>query len=268
MEGLAGIRAHLRPRRLRLYGLGNGKSGTTSLTRRFGAYRAAHEINRDRIRAVGAKVLTGELDVDSARARAELRRRSVRYHLEVDVAGHMAVFAGTLAAVYDDARFVLLVRDCFSWLDSVVEQQLRSLRAGRTRDAYYHAKYLRFGDAFAAEEAPLQDAGLIPIASWFQGWADMNQRVLASVPPERLMVLRTEDLDDSAQVLARFAGVPASTVQAVHANRNPSPIGLLSEVPAEFVVEQAREHCGAVMERYWGADWCALRARLPQRTTI
>jgi Sulfotransferase domain len=229
----------------------------------FGSYRAAHEINRDRVRAVGARVLTGELDADSARVRAELRRRSMRYHLEVDVAGHMAVFAGPLARMYSDARFVLLIRDCFSWLDSVVDQQLRSLSEGRVRDAYYQAKYLRYDDTFDRAEAPLRDAGLIPIASWFRGWAEANQRVLGAVPPDRLLVVRTEDLDDSVAMLAQFAGVPESTIRLVHANRNPSPTGLLGAVPASYVVEQARRHCGPIMERAWGANWTDLCNRIP-----
>src|SRR5438034_10103384 len=109
------IGGHLRTRRLRLYGVGNGKSGTTSLTQMFGSYRAAHEIDRARFVALASKVWLGELDTSSARVRHELRRRTLRYHLEVDVAGHISVFAGTLADMYADARFVLLIRDCFSW---------------------------------------------------------------------------------------------------------------------------------------------------------
>ena len=68
------IGGHLRPRRLRLHGVGNGKSGTTSLTRMFGAYRAAHEIDRNRMHALAASVLRGELDVGSAPAGAGSRQ--------------------------------------------------------------------------------------------------------------------------------------------------------------------------------------------------
>jgi hypothetical protein len=257
------LREHLRPRRFRLHALGNGKSGTTSLARMFGSYRVGHEIEGMRMRALAARVMTGELDERSARVRGELRRRSVRYHLEVDVAGHMAVFAGTLARMYDDAVFVLPIRDCFSWLDSAVEQLLRFDEQGRTRDAFYDAKYLRHCDSFTSEEAALEQAGLMPVAAWLAGWADSNERVLGSVPPERLLVVRTEDLDDSVAALAGFAGVPAATLRPVHANRNPARTGLLGDVPPEFVVEQARKHCGSVMERFWGPDWCDLRTRLP-----
>jgi Sulfotransferase domain len=230
----------------------------------FGFYRASHEIDRLRMHALAAGVLTGELDVGGARVRAELRRRSVRFHLEVDVAGHMAVFAGTHAGMYADAKFVLLMRDCFSWLNSVVDQRLRSIRELRN-NAYFHAKFVRYGYEFSSAEAVLRDAELVPVAAYLRAWAETSRRVLEEVPPERLLVVRTEDLDHSVEALARFAGVPESTVQPVHANRNPSPTGLLSEVPASFVIERAREHCAPLMERFWGPGWCDLVTRLPQQ---
>ena len=255
-------RAHLQPRRLRLYGTGNGRSGTTTLARMFRAYRVAHEIDQERSWVLATRVLTGEWDVNSWRVRSALRRRDLRYHLEVDVAGHMAPLAPALAQMHDDARFVLLVRDCFSWLGSVVDQ--RSIIPRDRGRRYFQAKYQRHGATFAPEESALREADVFPVASFLQGWADGIQRVLDGVPAERLLVVRTEDIDTSVELLARFAGVPASTLQPNHANRNSSPVGLVGEVPTEFVVAQARAHCAPIMERYWGPDWTDLACRLPE----
>jgi hypothetical protein len=170
--------------------------------------------------------------------------------------------------MYADAKFVLLVRDCFSWLDSFVDQQIRDLRRSPlTRDAFFRAKYMSHDDQFAPEEAVLRDAGSLPVASWLRAWAGMNERVLRSVPPERLLVVRTEDLDDSTEVLARFAGVAPSTVRRAHVNRNPSPTGTLGQVPASFVVERAETHCASVMARVWGPDWRDLSARIAATPT-
>ena len=229
----------------------------------FDFYRSAHEVDSRRARALAAKVLDGELGVDSARVRAELRRRSVRFHLEVDVAGWMGVFAEPLARMYPDSRVVLLLRDCFSWLDSMVDHDLRRLRTWRP-DAYYRAKYLQHNDVSAPEEAPLRDAGVIPVAALLRGWTAANRRVLAGVPADQLLVVRTEDLDRSVEALAWFTGVPESTIRPVHANRNPSPTRLLGSVPRSYVVEQAQEHCAPIMEQFWGAGWTDLATRLPQ----
>ena len=190
----------------------------------------------------------------------------MRFHLDVDVAGNMSLFAGTHTRMYPDAKVVLLIRDCFSWLDSRIDMQIRHAWDG-PGNVFFDAQYMRYDDPFATEESVLSDAGLRPIASYLRAWADLTERVLGSVPADRLLVVRTEDLDASTEVLARFAGVPVSTVRSVHTNRNPSPTGLLGEVPLPFVVEQAREHCGPLMERYWGADWCELSPRPPRKPT-
>ncbi len=47
--------------------------------------------------------------------------------------------------------------------------------------------------------------------------------VLHGVPPERLLVVRTEDLSGAADAMARFAGVPEGTVRPAHANRQGQP---------------------------------------------
>jgi hypothetical protein len=254
------LAGHLRPRRFQVFNVGNAKTGTTTVPRMFDAYRSSHECDAQLMRPLAAAVLRGELAPDAPRVRRAFRRRSLRFHLEVDAANFLTPFVGMLTELYSDAKFVLTIRDCFTWLDSRVEQLLHQPPA---TEGYTSAQYERFDEEFAPEELALRDAGLRPVAVYLRGWADYNQRVLASVPPDRLLVVRTEDLDGSSDLLARFAGVPASTVRSVHANRNEARSGFLGHVPAAFIVERAREHCGALMERYWDSEWYDLSARLP-----
>jgi hypothetical protein len=228
----------------------------------FAHYRAGHEVDRQRLRNLAVAVLRNEIDIDSARVRAELRRRSVRFHLEVDVAGTLSLFAGTLAEMYRDAKFALVLRDCFSWLNSFIEHQIGSPK----RDALFETRFVRNKGARAIEEQVLEDAGvMVPIASALREWAAVNERVLSSVPADRMIVVRTEDLDESPPLLANFVSVPATTIRPAHANRTPSPTGLLSKVPAQFIVDQAGDHCGRIMARYWGSDWRNLSGRISTR---
>jgi hypothetical protein len=256
--------AHLRRRRLHLHGVGIGKSGTTTLAEMFRDYRAAHELDAERFVPISAGVLTGQYALDARRVRFELRRRQIRFRLEVDSADFLNPVAGTLAALFPGARFVLTIRDCFSWLDSSVEWRLKTTDAGiwaPMRDAMYGSSPA----VFAPEEAPLRDAGLPPIAAYLRRWAQQNAAVLRRVPSERLLVVRTEDLSGAGDTLARFAGVPVGTVHPAHAKANTDRTGLLAQVPRDFIGERAREHCATLMEKYWGLDWYDLRARLPVR---
>ena len=257
---------HLRPRRLRVYGIGLGKSGTTSLARMFGMYRAAHEVDARRLLPVATAVLQGELATDSARVRAELRRRSLRFHLEVDAAPFLMPFAEALALLYPDGRFVLTIRDCFSWLDSRVEWDLRHPPSAVPMFAPFRsALYPRYDEVFAPEEAALEKAGLRPIASYLRSWRERNEEALRHVPASQLLVVRTEDLDRSTATLARFAGVPEPTVRPAHANSNPHRTGILGRVPRDFVVARVQEHSAELMAGYWGAKWYKLETWLPAR---
>jgi hypothetical protein len=231
----------------------------------FSHYRAGHEVDA-RFKPLASRVLAGEVDADSARVRAALRRRSWRFHLDVDVGTYLSPFAGELARIYPDAKFVLLIRDCFSWLNSRIERQASVPSMGAS--PYFAARYMRYNDSFATEEAALREAGLRPIASYFRSWAETSDGVLDSVPDERLLVVRTEDLNTSTETLARFVGVPPSTVRPAHVHRTSTPKNLLDQVPVPFIVEQAHAYCGPLMERYWGANWPDLRTRLRGGTQV
>jgi Sulfotransferase domain len=256
-------RGHLRRRQLDLFVVGCGKSGTTSLARMFDDYRSGHEVGATRLLPLSTDVLVGRRSPDSSRAKFELRRRHVRYKLEVDSAPFLVPFARTLARIYPHARFVLPIRDCFSWLDSQVDWQHRFPQApGSLRHERRQALFTPSEFEYAAEDRPLRSLGVLPVAAYLQSWTDVNTAVLDTVPADRLLVVRTEDLDDSTERLATFAGVPPASVHRAHANRNDERSHLVARVPTSFVVEQARTRCSSLMEQYWGPDWPALVTRI------
>jgi hypothetical protein len=249
---------HVLPRRFRVFGLGEAKTGTVTLTRKFGRYRAFHEWDALRMAPKSNDFLRGELT--AADARAELRRRSWRFNMEFDCGHFMSPFAGLLAEQYDDARFVLLVRDCFSWLDSRIEYVL--LKGPVLGRDSMEARYGQYGEHFHAGESALAAAGLFPIAAYLQYWSELTAQVMRDVPSERLLIVRTEDLDDSNERLAAFVGVDPSTISTVHFNHNEARTGILETVPNELIVELAQEHCTPLMQRFWGDNWVDLAARL------
>jgi len=256
------IPGHVRPRRFRLFGLGEAKTGTTSLADKFGRYRSGHEWDRGRMTPVSNARLAGRLS--AADARKELRHRSWRFNLEVDCAYFLAPFAGDLVAAHDDARFVLLVRDCFSWLDSRVEYALRPAQTAAGIESMA-ARYGRYDEPRRPEEAGLHDSGLFPLTAYLRYWAELSAAVVRDVPADRLCILRTEDLDDADARLAAFVGVDPSTILPAHSNHNERRTGVLRAVADEWIVELATEHCAPLMRQLWGDDWVSLRSRLRYR---
>ena len=253
------IPSHVRPRRFRLFGLGDAKTGTERLAHKFSRYRSVHEWDRSRLVPASSAVLEGRLPV--SQVRTELRRRSRWHTFELDCAYFLAPFAGELAEMHDDAQFVLLVRDCFSWLEARVDYVRRVPLTPVGRESMA-ARYGHYDEPLRGEEAALHDAGLYPITSYLRYWAELPAKVMRDVPADRLCIVRTDDLDQSNERLASFVGIdPANLLPAPAVDDEPRN-GLLATVPDESIVELAVQHCAPLMQRFWGDDWVSLQSRL------
>jgi hypothetical protein len=226
----------------------------------FATYRSAHEVDTERMAPLSNSVLSGKASQE--RITHEIRRRSRRFHLEADVASFLSPIAGEIARVYEDAKFVLTIRDCFSWLDSRIESYVALDHAGIAAPTR-KARYENHDDHFEQEESPLREAGLRPLSSYLRYWSMSPTKVMGDVPSDRLCVVRTEDLDSAREALASFVGVSASSMRSVHANQNQRRRNLLGQIPREFIVDRAVEWCEPLMTEFWGADWVAMADRLP-----
>lgn len=236
-------------RRLRLYGVGMGKTGTHSLSAVFEReYQAAHEAE--------AKTLIEFLFEHwaGARSRAELREylmeRDDRLQLEVDVSLVNASVVTDLMEIFPDGRFVLTVRDPKAWLDSMANHSL----AHATPDHWVRWRDRRFRAAELShppEEAAWQERGLYTIDGYLSAWARHNRMVLEAVPPDRLLVIRTEDLAARLTVLADFSGVPVETLDADRAHTFPAMghFQALNDLDPDYVDDRINHHCAAVLEQ-------------------
>jgi hypothetical protein len=246
--------------RIEVFGLGLGRTGTTSLAAMFSpAYRSAHEAQADRMRLLCAGVVHGEVEL--AVVQRELRRRRRTLRLEVDVAGFLSPVAPELRDEFPRARFILTIRDCFSWLRSFLE--LTYLYPARPDTPLDRWRDARFGPKVATwdeRSIPLRSRGLYPIPAILSHWCTENERVLREISPERLLVVRTEELSRSLERIAEHCGIAPQSLHETHANAARSEAGLLAQVPTSYLVEAA-EPCAELMERFWGPDWRSLAGR-------
>ena len=232
-------------RRFHAFGLGAPKSGTHSLANLFGRFRSAHEPGwRSMIRwIVGAR----QGDV-----RQFLKIRDRRLMLEMESSHLSSYFVGELAELFPEARFVHLVRDPCSWLDSYLNDSL-SRRASATwrrfRDFRFRAGEFRH----APQERVLEERGLYTLDGYLDYWANLNERVLAAVPPDRLLTVRTDRLADSTARIARFVGIAEGELRRdrVHSFRGRKKHGLLERIPPDFLRSKVEQHAGALVARWF-----------------
>lgn len=252
------LRPHLRPRRFHAFGVGMPKTGTTSLAGVFSRYRAAHEPEREHyMRLIKARAI-GELS-DSA-VREQLRRLDRRRWLELNSSWTNYALLDLLLEEYPRAKFVLTIRDCYSWLDSIFNEVLARGR--------YHSEYqLQFQRWYAESLSPgshqdsdrvLEELGLWPLDFWLRAWNQHNAQVLALVPADRLFVVRTQDIRREIPGLAEFLGLPPDRLQAErsHEHTAAARFGLVRKIDESYLQARAEARCAELMKKFFPEIRC------------
>lgn len=242
-----------RVRRARLYGVGMGKSGTHSIAAMFlKPVRTGHEPEAlpliEQILARHSGALT-EGDF-----RSWLRARDRRLALDVDSSNLNSHILDFLVSEFPDARFVLTIRDCYSWCDSMINHSIRF--ADTTPELWQRLRDLRFrSDVFhhAPEEQLLKEAGLYTLDGYLSHWSAHNDQVIQKVPPERLLVVRTDQIQKRALEISDFAELPRRTISAerAHGFRNPEKRPLLKQIDRGFIEARVEKHCKPLMSRFF-----------------
>jgi hypothetical protein len=243
-----------RSRRFHAFGVGAPKSGTRSLAGLFEhSFRAAHEPDVEPVVAMMDQRVHGR--TDGGRLASFFRRRDRRLRLELESSHPTSFFIDVLVREFPDAKFILTIRDCYSWLESVWGQYLRLPQTEsmefwrRMRDAYYRPERFRH----APEERVLAERGLYTLDGYLSFWERHNTQVLTLVPEERLLVVRTHEIARDAERIASFLGVPAAALDTSrsHLNRAESTRGLLWQIDPSFVERKADLYCRPLLARFF-----------------
>jgi hypothetical protein len=77
--------------------------------------------------------------------------------------------------------------------------------------------------------------------------------VLSSVPKERLMVVKTNEITKKAHDIADFAGLPGRSIKLAqsHSFKNPKKYNVLREISETYLEAKIQEHCGELMMRFF-----------------
>lgn len=239
-------------RRIHAFCAGTAKSGTHSLHSLFRRhYRSRHEKGARALIRLAIDRSQGRLDEDDVDRFVIAREDRLRTEFH---ASHLhRLILPQLVRLYPESRFILPIRDCYSWLDSWVNHEL-----GRDPVLvdWYEWRDLVFGKAGAGtppEERLLGEFGLRPLRSYLRYWTDHNAFVLKSVPCDRLLVLKTPEIRERVPEIAQFLGIRAWTLDRSrsHQFQRTMEIPMLSYLPEGYLDELIREECGELMRRFY-----------------
>lgn len=239
------------PRKTHLYCIGSAKSGTHSIAAMFdGQLRSAHEPESDEVIDL---ILDNEAGlVGDAELNRFLLKRDRRLWLDVDSSQLNFFFIRKLVELFPDAKFVLTIRDPYSWLDSFMDHQLA--RGGT--DTWIKLRNHRFRPDLHTHqegESVLKENGLYTLDGYLSYWTHHNRTVIESVPPDRLLIVRTDKITESAEKIAAFAGVPASYLkrEESHAFKAKRKFGLIGHIDQAYLEQKVKMHCGDLIARFF-----------------
>ncbi len=241
----------LRPRKIQVYCTGTAKSGTNSIAALLGnQLRACHEPESEKLIDKIFDIAAG--GVEKRQLQRFLVRRDRRLWLEVDSSQLNVFFINELVTLFPDAKFILTIRNPYSWLDSFINHQLSreashnwiKLRNFRFRpDVHSHAK----------EESILKDRGLYALDGYLSYWEYHNRTVLDAVPIGRLLVVRTDEITRNAENIGRFVGGSSSNldVEKSHSFKAKRKFGVVDQIDQMYLDEKIMEHCGDLMKKFF-----------------
>ena len=242
-----------RVRRTRLYCVGTAKSGTHSVVEMFSRnVRARHEPEALELIDKIADHHNGR--INELEWTEWLRARDRRLALEVDSSHLNLDLLDFLLHEFPDARFLLTIRDCYSWLNSMFNQSRRF--RGKLDPRLVRRKELQAGPGardYAPEEQVLSENQLDNLDSHFSRWKSRNEKVLAKVPAPRLLIVRTDQITQKAFEIADFAGLRRRAVclARTHSFQNPAKQELIRKVDRAFLERKVQHYCLPLMTRFF-----------------
>lgn len=246
------VRPAAMPRRIHAFCVGTAKSGTHSLHALFRRhYRSRHEADADILIPFLRQLAEDRPDPETVDrfVRAREERNRTEFH-----ASHVQVgILPELVRLYPESRYILPIRDCRGWLESWINHEL-----GRDPVLvdWYEWRDLAFGEDDSPtpfEEKLLGEFGLRPLRAYLRYWASHNDFVLNTVPPERLLVIRTTEIRERAPEIASFLGVRPRNLDRArsHQFQRTMQIPILSKLPEGYLDELVAEHCKDLMQRFY-----------------
>lgn len=150
-----------------------------------------------------------------------------------------------LRDLHPRARFILTIRDCYSWLNSCI---------GLLSDDFYRSEKAKFIGTFINNVNLGSDGSFtwtprprckVCLKQLMKMWSAANASLLR-MPTDRLLVLRTGELTNSIPAIAEFAGVATDDLDVDHANKGPG-LNFLGCFDGDRLDRLVQRYCGPLM---------------------
>jgi len=176
----------------------------------------------------------------------ELTERDKRLCLEMESSNVLYFLVDELIHLFPSSKFILTLRDPLSWLDSHINHILtRQAPAWARRLTNIGMGELPPKETYPREESVLAENGFYQLEKYFSYWNTHNSDVINKVPPNRLLVLRIDEINEGDDKIAKFFEIKASSLNMKHSHAFKGERGpeILSKIPAQYIKEKIEKYC-------------------------
>lgn len=234
------------PRKIHCYCVGAEKTGTTSIYCMFNKnYRSGHEIDHRQTIQLAIDYLEG--DISPKKAATVLRARDRELNLEIESAHYLAYISDILADTFNEAKFIVTIREPYSQLESRLNWHHSTTHP--SWNSYYDYFLAKRHTGFKKKEDPLKEFNLYSLDTYLQDYSDHYKHINENIPRNRRLLIKTQNLNSSPQVIASFLNVPEKSIQIYHSNKRSKKTPILSNLDQSFVRNKIWEHCSEMIRQ-------------------
>ena len=164
--------------------------------------------------------------------------------------------------MFPAAKFIVLIRDCGSWLESLVGHLVsRDVPPDVLAFLGWWFRPERY--PYSCHDRALEARGLFSIPAYRHGWNRHINLCNRVIPPHRRLILRTHELALSRQRLAAFLQLPEDSIDLgrAHLNRAGGSGPIETLVDRAYLKERIQAICGDNMSSYFPELEAENRAR-------
>lgn len=249
---------HKRP--FHAYCIGLPKSGTHSIANIFHGISAHEPTWQDLIDIIAKEHVirlrhNNENFFFGDKYKSFLGRRDKKLNLAMESSHLLSPFVPSLIKTFPKSKFILTIRDCYTWLNSIINDQIntesRRLRVywNKAYDFYFfNEKY-----KFLPQEAILQSHELYPISAYLHCWKNYNEAIIDSVPKDRLLIVKTQDISQSLEKIFDFLEIDSYPDQEIvpHSYTCKKEHHLLSYLDSDYLENKVKNEAGELMKKYF-----------------
>ncbi len=237
-----------RKRKTHAFCLGAAKTGTTSIAKIYNkVLRTAHE--PEVVNTTDLVMDTLSTNLSELQCKKLIAKRDRRLNLELESSHPLGYLSPYLVEMFPKAKFIVTIREPRAWLKSRVNFHLNKSPA--QWEKYRHFIWARHHGEFAKEEAFLEQAGLFSLDAYLKQYSEQYNIIFDSIPQERMLLIKTDKINESTDVISDFIGYKGKHVVPVHANSLEDSTGLEDKVPASFIEQKIDQHCGWMVDKYF-----------------